>query len=142
LKTQRIPLYDIRATAGMITLFDDSFNQQPMDYISIPNFPVSTGAVYVTGDSMYPLLKSGDIVIYKKLALQIDSIFWGEMYLMQLNIDGDIFMTIKWVQKSDEGDEYVRLVSENRHHQPKDIHVKYIVGIALIKGLIRINNTL
>ena len=39
-----------------------------LDYISIPRLPKCDGAVYVTGDSMYPLLKSGDIVLYKEVS--------------------------------------------------------------------------
>ena len=34
---------------------------------------------YIVGDSMYPLLKSGDIVLYKQLK-DIGDIFWGDMY--------------------------------------------------------------
>ncbi|SHH74339.1 S24 family peptidase [Flavobacterium johnsoniae] len=138
---QQIPLYDIQAAAGMVNLFRDTTVQTPIDHISIPNLPKCDGAVYVSGDSMYPLLKSGDIIMYKKLATSIDNIFWGEMYLVSLtNDDGDEFVMVKWVHKSDQGEDYIRLVSENRHHQPKDFHMKNVKGLALIKASVRINS--
>lgn len=138
---QLVPLYDIQATASTVSLFRDSSNEKPVDHISIPNLPKCDGAVYVSGDSMYPLLKSGDIIMYKKLEPSINNIFWGEMYLVSLvNDNGDDFVMIKWLHKSDQGNEYVTLVSENRHHQPKDFHLKNIKGLALIKASVRINS--
>ncbi len=63
-------------------------------YISLPDLPACDGAVYVRGDSMYPLLKSGDIVLYKQVHDMQYGIFWGEMYLISANVDGDEFVTI------------------------------------------------
>lgn len=140
LNNQLIPLYNLEATAGMVTLFSDSSAASPIDFIKIPNLPKSDGAVYVTGDSMYPLLKSGDIVIYKIIGLDLDNIFYGEMYLISINIDGDELTTVKWIQKSDLGADHVKLVSQNQHHQSKDIHFSKITALALIKASVRINS--
>jgi phage repressor protein C with HTH and peptisase S24 domain len=141
IKEQRIPLYDIEATAGVVELFDNKKGKnKPIDYISIPNLPKCDGAIYVTGDSMYPLLKSGDIIMYKQLENSIDNIFFGEMYLVSIDLDGDEFVTVKWIHKSDKGEEFIKIVSQNSHHGPKDIHLKNIKAIALIKGSIRINS--
>jgi len=138
---QSVPLYDLQASASVVALFRDSNNEKPVDHITIPNLPKCDGAIYVSGDSMYPLLKSGDIIMYKKLANCLDNMFWGEMYLVSLiNDDGDEFVMVKWLHKSDKGEEYVKLVSENRHHQPKDFHVNNIKGLALIKASIRVNS--
>lgn len=138
---QMVPLYDIQASASIVSLFRDTSQQKPIDHISIPNLPKCDGAIYVSGDSMYPLLKSGDIIMYKKLSPSLDNIFWGEMYLVSLtNDDGEEFVMVKWVQKSDSGDDYIKLVSENRHHQSKDFHLKNVKGLALIKASVRINS--
>lgn len=137
---QLIPLYDVQASASIVELFNNAVNEKPVDHISIPNLPKCDGAIYVSGDSMYPLLKSGDIIMYKKVGTSIDNMFWGEMYLVSLtNDDGDEFVMVKWLHKSDKGEEYVKLVSENRHHQPKDFHIKNIKGLALIKASVRVN---
>lgn len=141
LKEQSIPLYDLEATAGVVELFNNkNGGNKPIDYISIPNLPKCDGAIYVTGDSMYPLLKSGDIIMYKELENSIDNIFFGEMYLVSINLDGDEFVTVKWIHKSDKGDEFIKIVSQNSHHQSKDIHLSNIKAMALIKASIRINS--
>jgi phage repressor protein C with HTH and peptisase S24 domain len=140
-QNQAVPLYDIQASASVVALFKDSMSESPIDHISIPNLPKCDGAIYVSGDSMYPLLKSGDIIMYKKIGTSIDNMFWGEMYLVSLiNDDGDEFVMVKWLHKSELGSEYVKLVSENRHHQPKDFHIKNIKGLALIKASVRVNS--
>jgi phage repressor protein C with HTH and peptisase S24 domain len=134
---QRVPLYSIEATAGLVPLFEQQSAHTPLNYIHIPNLPKCDGAVYVAGDSMYPLLKSGDIVLYKQLH-DLEDIFWGDMYLLSIDMDGEEFITVKYVQRSDrEG--YVRLVSQNQHHADKDIEIRRIRAIALVKASIRMN---
>lgn len=134
---QRIPLYNLEATAGLVSLFND-VDAIPISYISLPDLPACDGAVYVRGDSMYPLLKSGDIVLYKRVHDIEFGIFWGEMYLISANVDGDEFITIKYIQKSELKD-CVKLVSHNPHHEPKDIPISMIRALALIKASVRYN---
>ncbi|MFC0182559.1 Phage repressor protein C, contains Cro/C1-type HTH and peptisase s24 domains [Pseudarcicella hirudinis] len=138
--SQSIPLYNLDATAGLIPLFNNSAAQTPVDYLSIPNLSKCDGAVYVTGDSMYPLLKSGDIVLYKQLA-SIESVFWGEMYLLSLvdEYEQEEYITVKFVQQSTR-ENYIRLVSQNPHHQPKDVQVGAVKAIAFVKASVRINS--
>ncbi|MBU2923015.1 S24 family peptidase [Winogradskyella psychrotolerans] len=137
---QSIPLYNIEATAGLVNLFQNNSDQRPIDTISIPNLPKCDGALYVTGDSMYPLLKSGDIVAYKKIQDFQNDVFWGEMYLVSVEVAGEEYVSVKYVQKSDKGDDYIKLVSQNQHHQPKDVKLKKVRAMALIKASIRINS--
>ena len=60
------------------------------------------------------------------------------MYLLSIDMDGEEFITVKYVQRSDrEG--YVRLVSQNQHHADKDVEIKRIRAIALVKASIRMN---
>jgi len=135
---QRIPLYNLEATAGLVSLFDDVNARIPISYISLPDLPTCDGAVYVRGDSMYPLLKSGDIVLYKQVHDMQHGIFWGEMYLISANVDGDEFVTIKYIHKSDQ-ENCVKLVSHNQHHEPKDIPISMIRALALVKASVRYN---
>lgn len=136
---QEIPLYSIEATAGIVELFRDDSKAVPIDTIKIPNLPKSDGALFVTGDSMYPLLKSGDIVIYKEIYDKLNDIFWGEMYLVSVNVAGEEYVSVKYIQKSDLGKEFIKLVSQNSHHQPKDVHLDKVNALALVKASIRIN---
>ena len=122
LPLQSVPLYSIEGTAGLVPLFSDQRQHKPINYIHIPNLPKCDGAIYVVGDSMYPLLKSGDIVLYKQLH-DIGDVFWGDMYLLSIDIDGEEYVTVKYIQKSDrEG--YVKLVSQNPHHADKEVEIK------------------
>jgi len=135
---QDIPLYDIQATAGLVSLLDNG-KSIPIDTIRIPNLPKADGAIYVTGDSMYPLLKSGDIIIYKQIKDIPNEIFWGEMYIISMQVAGEEYVTVKYVQKSELGDMFIKLVSQNQHHQPKDYPLKKVNAMALVKASIRFN---
>ena len=138
LPLQSVPLYSIEGTAGLVPLFADQAQAKPVNFIHIPNLPKCDGAIYIVGDSMYPLLKSGDIVLYKQLG-DINDIFWGDMYLLSIDIDGEEYVTVKYIQKSDrEG--YVKLVSQNPHHADKDVAINRIRAIALVKASIRMNS--
>lgn len=137
-ESQKIPLYDLEAVAGIVPLFGSSGKTKPDDYISVPHLPKCDGAVYVTGDSMRPILNSGDIVMYKILDDVKNSIFYGEMYLLGLDMGGDEYITVKYIHRSDEP-EHIKLVSENPKHQPKDVPMESIRALALVKGSIRIN---
>lgn len=133
--TQGVPLYELDATAGLVALFDQHTRQVPVS--QIPNLPPCDGALYVRGDSMYPLLKSGDIVLYKEVQ-DVEQILWGEMYLLSFEIDGENFITIKYIQRGDMPDT-LRLVSHNPHHSPKDIKASAVKAMALIKASVRFN---
>lgn len=134
IEIQDIPLYDMSATAGLVAIFNDN-NIHPEDYLRIPNLPLVNGAIYVRGESMVPLLKSGDIIIYKKLELSLDSILWGQIYLLSFIAGGDTFTVVKYIQKSDQPG-YIRLVSHNERYQPKDIPLDSICALAIVKASI------
>lgn len=129
---QDVPLYDFDASAGLYAIFND-IHPEPIDYLRIPNLPSVDGAIYVRGDSMSPLLKSGDIVMYKKKDLSIDSILWGEIYLLSFVYDGDSYTAVKYIQKSDDPDK-IRLASFNPSFAPKDIPMNCVTALALVKA--------
>lgn len=137
LPLQSVPLYSIEGTAGLVPIFAEGSTAQPINYIHIPNLPKCDGAIYVVGDSMYPLLKSGDIILYKQLR-DVRDVFWGDMYLLSIDMDGEEYITVKYVQKS-EHEGYIRLVSQNQHHADKEIEVSRIRAIALIKASVRMH---
>lgn len=135
---QRVPLYELEATAGLAGLFLNEEDQRPVSYLSIPDLPRCDGAIYVKGDSMYPLLKSGDIVVYKQLN-EVGNIVWGEMYLVSFSLDGDEYTAVKFINKIEDNKEYIKLVSQNQHHASKDIPMSSIRALAIIKASVRFN---
>lgn len=130
--SQDIPLYGIDAAAGLVAIFN-STAVEPADYLRIPNLPPVDGALYVRGEAMSPLLKSGDIVIFKKKAISLDSIIWGEIYILSFDIDGDAYTAVKFIRKSDTPG-CIRLVSYNPDFAPKDIPLSSITALALVKA--------
>lgn len=135
---QRIPLYEIDASAGLNMLFSSQNTQIPLDYITVPNAPKCDGALFVRGDSMYPILKAGDIICYKTVH-NIDNLILGEMYVLDIDNGEEQYLTVKFVKKSEKGKEYVTLASENKHHADRDIRMDSIRALGLIKLSIRYN---
>jgi len=135
---QIIPIYNLKAAAGLVSLFQSPNTFVPVDYISLPNMGKVDGGLYAVGDSMYPLIKSGDIVVYRQIHDIINSIFWGEMYLLSYDLEGEEYIVIKYIQKSEIPD-HIKLVSQNQHHSPKDIPVINVRALAQIKASVRFN---
>lgn len=133
---QNIPLYDINAAAGLKLLFAGN-KQNIVDTIRIPNLSKVDGAMFITGDSMYPLMKSGDIVIFKQIH-NIDYLHLGDIYILSYEINGDDYVVVKYVNHSDK-EGHVKLVSYNDHYTPIDIPISAINTIALVKASIRYN---
>jgi phage repressor protein C with HTH and peptisase S24 domain len=136
---QRVPLYNIETTAGLVPLFNDAVKQEPVDFIAIPNLAKCDGAIHVTGDNMYPLLKSGDIVLYRQISDIANDIFWGEMYLVSIDMEGEEYVTVRYIQKGEQQD-HIKLVSHNEHHSDKEVHISKVRALAFVKASIRINS--
>lgn len=135
---QRVPLFNLEATLGLVPLMSNGNDDAIIDYLTIPNLPSCDGAIYATGDSMYPLLKSGDIIAFKKV--DTTNLFFGEMYILSIFLDeSNTYKTVKFVQKSELGDEYIKLVSQNQHHSSRDIRLNQIAAIGLVRASIRIH---
>ena len=134
---EAIPIYDINGAANLQTLFANN-NQEVLGEIKIPNAPACDGAIYVRGDSMYPLIKSGDMVSYKQLH-NIENLVSDQMYVVDFDLDGDDFLVIKYV-KWEERNATLRLISYNEDHQDMIIPVGAVRAIALIKIIIRVNS--
>lgn len=121
----------------MVEVFSGAGTMVPLEYIQIPGLPKCDGAVRITGDSMYPLLKSGDTVLFKLLNDK-RNIVWGEMYLLYISNEGDEFFFVKYVKQSEQPG-YVRLESQNQHHQPVEFPIDSIQRIAIVKASVRLN---
>lgn len=131
---QSVPLYGVEATAGIMAQGDMS--DYIIDHISIPHMPKVDGALVVTGDSMFPIIKSGDIVLYKVFQ-DFRHIIYGQMYLVSVIMEGDTLVLVKYVYRVEGADDFILLVSENKHHEPFKVPLSSVRSLALIKGSIR-----
>ena len=136
--TGGIPLFNLKAIGGLHAIFKQQHAVQPESYISIPNMPKCDGAIEVAVDTMYPLLKRGDIVLFKHITDIPQALFWGELYLISINNSDDEFITMRYVQPGSQA-HTITLVSENKHYQDKEISLEKINGMALVKASIRMN---
>ena len=136
---QVVNLYDFRAAAGLKTILENS-RADILDTIHVPNLPKCYGGIYVIGDSMYPLLKPGDIILYKKQTIDIQNIVYGKIYILSYNIDGDDYAVIKYVRRSEQGEPYLSLESENPEHAASELDFRRVTAIALVKAMIRVGS--
>lgn len=114
-----VPLYDLPVSAGT-GVFLDSDNFEPYESEDVP--PEANFAVRISGDSMEPLLKNGQVVF-------VQSATWlenGEIGIFVYN--GDAFC------KKLERDGGLRLVSLNRRYAP--INIKYAYDLRVVGRVI------
>lgn len=136
-----VPLYVLNSAADTKDIFEDVVIKEFVNCVYIPYLDKCDGAIYMHGNSMYPLLSGGDILIYQKIKRFIENILWGEVYLVYFtNNEGDDYLLVKRIQKSEKGIEYIKLVSEDSKYEPKHIELEKIKGLAFIKASVRINS--
>ncbi|MFV0289582.1 MAG: helix-turn-helix transcriptional regulator [Mangrovibacterium sp.] len=135
MENQSVPIYEMEATAGIASIFTSNSTVRPADYLMIPNLTKADGALFARGDSMYPLIKNGDLVVYKMVNLLPDLLIWGEMYILYFDFDGEEMLTIKYVQQGSTPDK-ILLVSQNQHHAPKEFSLLNLKAAALVKAVI------
>lgn len=139
-QSQSVPLYDLKTVKSLVTIFNRKAAIKPVSYIHVPSLPECDGAVYVTEDGMNPFLKEGDIIMYKKVQIVAKNMLWGEMYLVSTNTDGEEDVSVRWIQRSDRGPKYAKLVPENKQYRTLEMPARNILALALVKASIQINN--
>lgn len=128
----KVPYYDTYLTAGMIKKFGDNI-VNPSYFITIPNFIECSLALRVSGDSMYPKYRSGDIVVCK-LVQDKSMIMHGEPYVV---ITPD-YCVVKYLDPHPKDKSKLVLRSENPKFKPTDISKKDVLQLYMIKGKIEI----
>ena len=134
--TKTIPLIPYDAAAGLPSQMDNfGINFAECEQYSVPAFK-QMGVDYlirVSGDSMLPTYVSGDIIACTIIK---DILFfqWGKVYV----IDSSQGVLVKHVMRSEKGDDFITLVSDNKEkYPPFDIPRSDIRSLALVVGLIR-----
>lgn len=134
-EVQTINIYDLEASAGIFSLDPGSSNI--IDVLQIPNLSKCDGAIFITGNSMQPILQSGDLVAYKLQSIKDDYIQYGEMYIVSYMQDGDSFVVCKYIHKSPNGWPRIVLASENPRYADKEIDAREVNGLGLVKASLR-----
>ena len=108
-----IMVYESAPTPASIkTVYHDE-HAVPDYVLNIPQFRDCNYGTRASGDSMYPEIRNGDLIICKELPLDARIIF-GDMYVIHTK---DGIETIKYVQQfadGNNGDQWVLLVPHNK----------------------------
>lgn len=108
--------------------FLDNPEENSVDMI-VPGFSECKFAINAYGDSMFPVIKSGQVVLL--MEWQENFIEWGRIYLV---VTKSGYRTIKYLKPSKDNDS-VTCESENRESNPSfDIKKEDILKLFLVKG--------
>lgn len=126
-----LPLIPELAKAGSLIGFQD-YTNEPYPRFIVPGFQDCDMLIQVSGDSMFPLFTSGDIVAIKRIT-DMEFIKWGSTYIVE-HVDGAIIKILK----EDKDQNFIILESANKNRFP-DMRVKrkQIKGLSLVKGKVQ-----
>lgn len=133
---QEVNTYDIRywedvsATGGSMEFLENP-DEHEVKMINVPRFADCTDAVNIYGDSMYPVYKSGEIILIKPW--QESFIDYGCCYLI-VTQNGN--RMVKYLKRSDNPGK-VLCVSENKHFDSFEIDRSDILRLFLVRGSIK-----
>ena len=126
-----VPIYNVLATAGEVSQLDD-FPELIVGYIDLPNYKKCVAFVKVSGDSMYPVYKAGDLIgLETQESMEI--IQYGQAFLIITN-DGQ--KLLKYVRRGSTKAEVV-LRSENPKYDDIDVKLEFIIRLFRVHGPIR-----
>lgn len=121
---------DVSATGGCMEFLENP-DEHEIKMISVPRFADCTDAVNIYGDSMYPVYKSGEIILIKPWKESF--IDYGCCYLI-VTKNGN--RMVKYLRRSEHSDK-VMCVSENKQFDPFEIDRSDILRLFLVRGSIK-----
>ena len=124
-----VPLIPLEAVAGNGAFAYDDLPVE--DYYNVTEFQNADFLIRVSGDSMTPKYKSGDIVACRAV---VERKFWQwhAIYVIATRNQG---VLIKRVEPGQEPDS-ITCVSENPAYRPFQVPLEEIVSVALVMGAI------
>ena len=136
---KRVPFYDSDVTASIVGSFSD-IQETPSFYVDFKPFNDCDAYFRVYGDSMYPKYGNGEVVSVKRV-FNLESILWGESYLILTDSEYDNLKTIKCLHPYDKDEKKIILRASNPNFRGDTVVKKScIIGLFLVKGKIRIEH--
>lgn len=127
-----IPLLPISAMAGAFT-GEMSVMEYECERYVIPAFKGADFMIRVTGDSMFPTYRSGDLVACQRVPLADLFFQWNKVYVLD-TVQGPLIKRIKRGSDTD----HILIVSDNADYEPYEITRNQFNGVALVRGIVRI----
>lgn len=127
------PVYDIDVTAGTMPRARMFCDDQIIGVVNLPDISEQCRIVRVSGDSMSPVIRSGDLIAVRELS-NLQQIFWGQIYVVLL----DDYRLVKYVRKNP-NPAMVTLRSENKNYDDMDIHRDEIRDMMFVQHIIHLD---
>lgn len=132
---KQLPLIPIEAIAGFGAGEFTIMEHDVLEYYKIPEFSNADFLIPVKGSSMQPKYYGGDLLACKHI--QSFSFFqWGVPHVITIKDRGTVVKRIKKTKNKNEFD----LISDNEKYDPFTITIDDIVNIAIVVGVIRVEN--
>lgn len=132
---RQLPLIPIEAIAGFGAGEFTIMEHDVLEYYKIPEFSSADFLIPVKGSSMQPKYYGGDILACR-LITSWDYFQYGVPHVITLRDRGTV---VKRIQKGINDQEY-DLISDNEKYQPFTIKRDDLVNIAIVVGVIRVEN--
>lgn len=131
-KSDGIPFYDMDVTAGITESFAD-VREEVQYYINYPPLNDCDAAFPVYGDSMEPDFYAGDVVLVREIR-NVDSMLWGEPYLIITDAACDNLRTIKNVYLSEDRRSFILRATNPKYSGDTIVPRDNVLKIFLVKG--------
>ncbi len=132
----RIPLYEADSITELRTLLIGEKMPSPEKYLMFPDMSSCDGAFKLRGDAMPPLLRGGDIIVYKQV-WDFARIVWGELYVVLFLNGEEEYVTVRCLDRVDGDPNKVKLVNYDSYHTSLEIPFISIRALALVKASVR-----
>lgn len=131
-------IYDIDATCGLNGRDVDFADERVVGSIDAPEINPNSKIIFATGDSMLPLIASGDRIVVRKIE-SWDYFNYGQVYLV---ITSE-YRFIKRVRRHPKDDaNLILLRSENSEFDDIDLPKKEIIHLFVVENILSIKNIL
>lgn len=131
-------IYDIDATCGLSGRDIEFTDERVVGSIDAPEINPDSKIIFATGDSMLPLITSGDRVVIRRIE-SWDYFNYGQVYLIITNE----YRFIKRVRRHPKDDENLILLrSENSEFDDIDLPRKEIIHLFIVENILSIKNIL
>lgn len=125
-----VPVYDIDATAGCISLERIFAEVRPVGMVAMPDLPEDSKLIKVQGDSMFPRIVNGGYVAVRRVK-DMKNIFWGQIYVVQL----EDYRMVKFLRRHTDPSKVI-LHSENPDYDDMDVDRRDILGLYIVDAIL------
>lgn len=132
------PIYDIDATCGFEGREIEFTDDKIIGSIDVPEIRANSKIIFATGDSMLPIIASGDRIVIREIE-NWDYFNYGQIYLILT----EEYRLIKRIRKCEgKEDEYIILRSENKEYDDIPLHKSKIKKLFIVENILSIRNIL